>query len=200
MSVQYLSDEYLEQKAKVKHKANIVRSRMYRLEKSGYASLSPSLDYLKRATNGGRFGMKGKNMRELQDMEKMLDQFIQKETSTITGMKEHVNEMASMLGITEIRKGDAKKIKDTFIKLKSEANKLMEYCNLVDSQKYMNYRETMQDIKTMVRQVREGATMTVDDLEDALVEVSKLVELDMIENGGEGYFVNGAFAEYFPDI
>lgn len=198
--VEFMSTKYATPRERVKVKLNRIRGRINRLEASGFADYSQAYRNLKQYNNA-RFNTRGMTKQQLLDTEKVIDQFLSLETSTISGVKHNVENMANVLGVnmSSIKPGDARKVMDTFLLLKEESLKIMQYCNMIDSDMYQNYREPLQDLLTKLPTVKEEGTLMVEDLESAIRDIAEMIDNELIERGGEGYYVDGVYQEWFPN-
>lgn len=198
--VEFMSTKYATPRERVKVKLNRIRGRINRLEASGFAEHSQAYLRLKEYNNA-RFNTRGMNEQQLLDTEKVIDQFMSNMTSTISGTKESIMNVVHILGVnmTSVKPGDARRIMDIFLLLKEESLKIMRYCNMMDSEMYQNYREPLQDLLSKLPTVRENGTLMVEDLESAIRDIAEMIDNELIERGGEGYYVDGVYQEWFPN-
>lgn len=139
--------------------ASLANKRIKRIEQQG---LTESPAYKKYVEDGKqKFGVRGKNMEEVKQEVARMNDFIKKQTSTVTGTKKYLNNVAKAAGITK------------FDNFKDLQNKLNTFFRGVDK-----VREYLQNSKEV--SVAIGYSKIFEIVSDYVEEVG--TELDLIDD------------------
>ena len=139
--------------------ASLANKRIKRIEQQG---LTESPAYKKYVEDGKqKFGVRGKNMEEVKQEVARMNDFIKKQTSTVTGTKKYLNNVAKVAGITK------------FDNFKDLQNKLNTFFRGVDK-----VREYLQNSKEV--SVAIGYSKIFEIVSDYVEEVGS--ELDLIDD------------------
>lgn len=144
---------------------SLANKRIRRLEKNGLQSSPAYQAYL---ANGGKpFSTKGKDYNQLQSEVARLKRFIDSETSTVTGVNNHLKEIAKNTGIRYKNLTELRKKADTFFELSS---KIEQYLRQVeDIASAIGYQKIWESINVYVKDNRL-------DLSDSNLSVEQMVE------------------------
>lgn len=144
---------------------SLANKRIRRLEKNGLQSSPAYQAYL---ANGGKpFSTKGKDYNQLQSEVARLKRFIDSETSTVTGVNNHLKEIAKNTGIKYKNLTELRKKADTFFELSS---KIEQYLRQVeDIASAIGYQKIWESINVYVKDNRL-------DLSDSNLSVEQMVE------------------------
>ena len=139
--------------------ASLANKRIKRIEQQG---LTESPAYKKYVEDGKqKFGVRGKNMDEVKQEVARMNDFIKKQTSTVTGTKKYLNNVAQSVGIVK------------FDNFKDLQNKLNTFFRGVDK-----VREYLQNSKEV--SVAIGYSKIFEIVSDYVEEVGS--ELDLIDD------------------
>lgn len=155
-------DRKLRQEAS--RKASLANKRLKRMEEQ---NLQHSPAYQSWVDSGGaKFGVRGKNMQQVQAEVGRLDDFINKSTSTVTGAKNHFKNVAKNVGITEFK--DMPHLIDQLNDFFEITGKVKEYLhNSKEIGVAIGYQKIWEIVSDYVQEIEGG----VGDVEEAVLDI-----------------------------
>ena len=143
--------------------SSIANKRINRLEQNDFKN-SPA--YTKWLSDGGeKFGVKGKTFNEVQSELSRLKKFLESTTSTITGVKDTLKQMAENTGVKYESFADLKAKSDVFFKLSSMVE---QYLRTVDDiASAIGYQKIWETINQYVKDSKI-------ELDDANINIEEL--------------------------
>lgn len=159
-------EEYKEFRREVSRKANKANKRLDRLEEQGL-DFSPA--YRKAFENNpSRFGVRGiQGTKELLRENERLDKFLNSKTSTITGIKRYLEELAERRG-EKIGKGEHSKFA---IKNSNMFRAHARLSNFRSTTIQYSSDNEMEAINSIIEELNDGYAYTSDEI-DAVVELA----------------------------
>lgn len=175
---------------KVSRLASVANKRVERLEKNGLQNSPAYKGYLE--SGGQRFGVKGKSFNEVQAEAARLKAFIDAKTSTITGINNHLKEIADNTGIKYSDLSELREKADKFFELSS---KVEQYLRTVeDMGSAIGYQKIWKAINVYVEDSRVDLASGEHSVEELTEQVSKaLIEHqkpERIELSNDHVFAN----------
>jgi len=155
---------------------SMANKRLKRLEKQ---DLTQTPAYKKWVENGGqKFGIKGKSNEEVKQEISRMESFLKKQTSTVTGAKKYLRNVASELNIDDIR---------DYAKLQSKLNNFFEVTAKVKEYLYnskevsvsIGYKKLWEEVNNYMQEVGYEIQLTEED-------VLKLAKT-LADKGAAGY-------------
>lgn len=155
--------------------ASLANKRIKRIEQQG---LIESPAYKKYVEDGKqKFGVRGKNMEEVKQEIARMNDFIKKQTSTVTGTKKYLNNVAKSVGIVKF---------DNYKQLQNQLNtffrgvdKVREY---LQNSKEVSVAIGYSKIHEVVANYVEEVGTELDKIDDLVVEMAEKV----VEGAGYG--------------
>lgn len=145
----------------------IANKRIQRLIERDWAD-SPALKALQRTGGEARFGVRGKTHQEVQTEAARLLNFLNAETSTITGVQDNIRQIAQITGIPYYSKEDIQSLKEQTTKFFELQNKLEQYLrSMGDSASALDYRNIWNQINLYVKEQKldlSSASVSVESL------------------------------------
>lgn len=169
---------------------SLANKRLKRIEQQG---LIESPAYKKFIEDGGqKFGIRGKNMLEVKQEVARMNDFLKKQTSTVTGTKKYLNNVAKSIGITKF---------DNYKQLQNQLNtffrgigKVREY---LQNSKEVSVAIGYSKIFEVVSDYVEEVGTELDSIDDLIIEMAEKViegvgygKADEILNNFMGKFIN----------
>ena len=154
---------------------SLANKRLKRIEQQG---LIESPAYKKFIEDGGqKFGIRGKNMEEVKQEVARLNEFINKQTSTVTGTKKYLKNVAKSVGITKIENfKQLQKQLNTFFR---GVDKVREY---LQNSKEISVAIGYSKIHEVVSDYVEEVGSELDSIDDLILEMAEKV----VEASGYG--------------
>lgn len=158
-------------RAEANRLVSLANKRLRRLEKNGLQSSPAYQAYL---ANGGKpFSTKGKDYNQLQSEVSRLKRFIDSETSTVTGVNNHLKEIAKNTGIKYKNLTELRKKADTFFELSS---KIEQYLRQVeDIASAIGYQKIWESINVYVKDNKLDLSETNLSIEQMVETISKAI-------------------------
>lgn len=156
-----------EYRKEVSRKASMANKRIERLEKADAKDSPAYKRYVKEGSV--RFGVKGKNQKELQKEVARLDKFLNSQTSTIRGLNANLKEIAKTTGIKYKKVSELRQLTAKFFDLTS---KVQQYLRTVDD---MASAIGYQEIWEAINQYTQENKINLAEGEDKLDEMLKAI-------------------------
>lgn len=156
-----------EYRKEVSRKASMANKRIERLEKADAKDSPAYKRYVKEGSV--RFGVKGKNPKELQKEVARLDKFLNSQTSTIRGLNANLKEIAKTTGIKYKKVSELRQLTAKFFDLTS---KIQQYLRTVDD---MASAIGYQEIWEAINQYTQENKINLAEGEDKLDEMLKAI-------------------------
>ena len=155
--------------------ASLANKRIKRIEQQG---LTESPAYKKYVEDGKqKFGVRGKNMEEVKQEVARMNDFIKKQTSTVTGTKKYLDNVAKSVGIVKF--DNYKQLQDQLNTFFRGVDKVREYLqNSKEVSVAIGYSKIFEVVSDYVEEV--GAELNLID--DLVVEMAEKV----VEGAGYG--------------
>lgn len=156
--------------------ASMANKRLQRLEKAG---LTDSPAYRKWVEDGKvKFGVRGKDHRQLQKEVARMNKFLESKTSTIRGVNTQLKEMAQNTGIAY---RNLKELRENASKFFELSSKVEQYLRTVDKMaSAIGYQKIWQAVNTYVKDeeivlssVGNDIDLLVKKVSDAIIEYEK---------------------------
>lgn len=168
-----LTEKEIKQKAfraEASRLASLANKRVARLEANKMEDSPAYRGYIE--SGGGKFSVKGKTHNELQIEMSRMRKFIKAKTSTLTGIKEHVKEIAD---ITGIKYKSVKELHAKTAKFFELASKVEQYLRDVeDMASAVGYQKIWESINVYTQDSSinlADATNSVEEMVDAITKV-----------------------------
>lgn len=154
---------------------SLANKRLKRIEQQG---LTESPAYKKYVEDGKqKFGIRGKNMKEVNQEIARMNDFINKQTSTVTGTKKYLDNVAKSVGI--IKFDNYKQLQDQLNTFFRGVDKVREYLqNSKEISVAIGYSKIFEVVSNYVEEV--GSEL--DSIDDLVVEMAEKV----VEGAGYG--------------
>ena len=153
-------------RAEASRLASLANKRVARLEKNGLQD-SPAYQIY---VEGGRFGVKGKTHREVQSELRRLRRFVDSKTSTITGAKQVLTEMAANTGFEYEDFQELKQIAPKFFEL---ASKVEQYLRQVDDiASAIGYQKIWEAINQYTKEANVNLSQDGVDVDNLILKVT----------------------------
>ena len=164
-----------ELKREIQRKANIAHKRLKRLEKNNLTELPAYQQWVKEGEV--RFGVRGKNVEELQQELNRLNRFLESKTSLVREANKYLKETAEIVGVRYNSVKELPQLLSNFFRL---SDKVEEYLRLTEgSASAIGYHK----IWEVVNEVVEVEEMTVDKTDEQLEQMMiKVIEAIGIES------------------
>lgn len=156
-----------EYRREVSRKAAMANKRIERLEKADAKDSPAYKRYVKEGSV--RFGVRGKNQKELQKEVARLDKFLNSQTSTIRGLNANLKEIAKTTGIKYKKVSELRQLTAKFFDLTS---KIQQYLRIVDD---MASAIGYQEIWEAINQYTQENKINLAEGEDKLDEMLKAI-------------------------
>lgn len=168
--------------------ASMANKRLKRLEEAG---LTDSPAY--KATNGERFGVRGKSHNELQKEVARMNRFLDSATSTIRGSNQVLKTMAESTGIKYKNLTDLREKAKTFFELSS---KVEQYLRTVEdmasaygsTQLFTAINEYVKKAKIDLGDSEKDINELVGEIGKAITEFEKKETIYSLDGSTEGWF------------
>lgn len=147
--------------------AQMLNKRMARLEKGGYTMTSAMREWEKQGKP--HYSVKGKSYNELQSMYWDMMRIVNNTTSTVTGAKQYLKEMASRMGFENMSLSE---IKANITGFWEVYNKAKDYVDTLENE--YGYRVGSLRLQEMISdyvKTNESDFTSIDELNDALQSV-----------------------------
>lgn len=156
--------KWLEYRKEASRKASMANKRIERLEKADAKDSPAYKRYVKEGSV--RFGVRGKNPKELQKEVARLDKFLNSQTSTIRGLNANLKEIAATAGIKYRKVGELRQLTAKFFELTS---KIQQYLRTVDDMaSAIGYQEIWQAINQYTQENKINLAEGEDKLDEML--------------------------------
>lgn len=181
-------DKLKQLKSEANKLVSMANKRLRRLEMNGLTNTPAYQAYIK---NGGQyFSVKGKDYNQLQSELARLRNFIDSQTSTVTGVNNYLKEMAKNTGIKYKNLSELRKKADSFFELSS---KIEQYLRQVhDIASAIGYQKIWESINVYVKDNKLDLSQSNLDIDsmvkvisDAIQEYDTGVTSDMWYYGSE---------------
>lgn len=155
---------------------SMANKRLKRIEKQ---DLTQTPAYKNWVENGGqKFGIRGKSNEEVKQEISRMESFLKKQTSTVTGAKKYLSNVASELNINDIK---------DYAKLQSKLNNFFEVTSKVKEYLYnskevsvsIGYKKLWEEVSNYMQEVGSEIQLTEED-------VLKLAQT-LADKGATGY-------------
>lgn len=155
---------------------SMANKRLKRIEKQ---DLTQTPAYKNWVENGGqKFGIRGKSNEEVKQEISRMENFLKKQTSTVTGAKKYLSNVASELNINDIK---------DYAKLQSKLNNFFEVTSKVKEYLYnskevsvsIGYKKLWEEVSNYMQEVGSEIQLTEED-------VLKLAQT-LADKGATGY-------------
>ena len=156
-----------EYRKEASRKASMANKRIERLEKADAKDSPAYKRYVKEGSV--RFGVKGKDPKELQKEVARLDKFLNSQTSTIRGLNANLKEIAKTTGIKYKKVSELRQLTAKFFDLTS---KIQQYLRTVDD---MASAIGYQEIWEAINQYTQENKINLAEGEDKLDEMLKAI-------------------------
>lgn len=152
--------------------AAMANKRIARIEKNGLQSAPAYQGYL--YSGGTRFGIKGKDYNQVQAEMGRINKFLKATTSTITGIKDHLKDMAKNTGIQYSNFKDLIAKAPKFFELKSKVEQVLAF--IEDKAAVYDSTRIFDAINVTVRDYRIDLTKAGGDLDGMVEAVTAALE------------------------
>lgn len=194
MAVTFASEKYLELKKEVSRLASMANKRLVRLEKNNLTD-TPAFQHWLTQQGGVKFSVAGKNYNQLQQEMARLQGFVTAKTSTIRGANKVLKEIADNTGI---KYGNVKELQQKSKNFFELVNKVTEYLQQTEQSAFaIGYKKIWEAVNTYVDTEEIDLSDSDMDMETALEKIYDMVNYEKVEQGKEGYSVDGKNFEYF---
>lgn len=152
-----------------------------RLKRMEQQNLINTPAYKKWVEDGGqKFGIKGKTMAEVKQEVARLNDFLKKQTSTVTGAKEYLKNVASKVGVTDF--SDFNDLQNKLNNFFETTAKVKEYLrNSKEIGVSIGYQKIWEEVSNYVQEIGSELNLTEQDVLEVarkLVETASYGELD----------------------
>lgn len=152
-----------------------------RLNRMEQQNLINTPAYKKWVEDGGqKFGIKGKTMAEVKQEVARLNDFLKKQTSTVTGAKEYLKNVASKVGVTDF--SDFNDLQNKLNNFFETTAKVKEYLrNSKEIGVSIGYQKIWEEVSNYVQEIGSELDLTEQDVLEVarkLVESASYGELD----------------------
>ena len=170
-----LTQKEKELRGEARRLVSLANKRLKRIEQQG---LIESPAYKKFIEDGGqKFGIRGKNMEEVKQEIARMNDFIKKQTSTVTGTKKYLDNVARSVGITKFN--NYKQLQGQLNIFFRNVDKVKEYLqNSKEVSVAIGYTKIFEVVSDYVEEVG----VELDLIEDLVVEMAEKV----VEGAGYG--------------
>lgn len=170
-----LSRKEKELRREARRLVSLANKRLKRIEQQG---LIESPAYKKFIEDGGqKFGIRGKNMEEVKQEVARMNEFIKKQTSTVTGTKKYLDNVAKSVGIVKF--DDYKQLQGQLNTFFRGVEKVREY---LQNSKEVSVAIGYSKIFEVVSDYVEEIGLELDSIDDLVVEMAEKV----VEGAGYG--------------
>ena len=175
--IEKIKSEEKELRKQVSRLASMANKRLQRLEKS---ELTDTPAYKSWEENGAhKFSVRGKTYQEVQSEYWRLKKFIENKTSTVTGAKQVLYDMADRTGIDYTDIYDLQAKAKNFFDI---ASKVKQYLQTVDNGAVaLDYQKIWEQINMYVKEENIDLADATGDLEQIEAIVSQMLELKQTE-------------------
>ena len=169
-----LTEKEIKQKAfraEASRLASLANKRVARLEAANMQESPAYRGYLE--SGGGKFSVRGKTHNEVQIELSRIRKFIKAKTSTLTGIKEHVKEIADITGIkyTSVKELHAKTAK--FFELASKVEQYLR--DVEDMASAVGYQKIWESINVYVQDKSINLAETSNSVEEMVDAITKVI-------------------------
>lgn len=152
--------------------AAMANKRIERIERNGFTDAPAYQGYL--YSGGTRFGIKGKDYNQVQAEMGRINKFLKAATSTITGIKNNLKEMAKNTGIQYSNFADLKAKAPKFFELRSKVEQYLDA--IADRAAVYDSTRIFDAINVTVRDYRIDLTKAGGDLDGMVAAVTAALE------------------------
>jgi len=181
--VQVASEKYLALKKEVSRLASIANKRLKRLERNELTDLPAYQSWVQ----GGaiKFGVKGKDYKQLQSEFWRLRNFLDNKTSLVREANKFLREIAENTGIKYNSLADLKAKSREFFKL---AEKIKEYYKMSEmSALALDYQKIWEQINVQIKRGVLDLTGVQSTEERLQIFIQELEKVSQVENNQEGF-------------
>lgn len=194
MAVKLASEAYVKLKAEVSRLASMANKRLVRLENNNLTD-TPAYQHWVNYQGGAKFSVRGKDYNQLQQELSRLQGFVNAKTSTIRGANNVLKEIASNTGI---KYGSVKELQAKSKNFFELVSKVEQYLRQTEqSASAIGYKKIWEVVNNYV----DGEEIDLSDsemnMDEAIAKISEMTSYEMIEQGKEGYSIDGTNFEYF---
>ena len=171
-----------ELKREIQRKANIAHKRLKRLEKNKLTELPAYKQWVKEGAV--RFGVRGKNVHELQQELNRLNRFLESKTSLVREANKYLKETADIVGVKYKSVKELPQLLSNFFRL---SDKVEEYLRLVEgSASAIGYHKIWEVVNEVVEVEELTMDLTDEQLEQMMIKVIEAIgiesELEALNN------------------
>lgn len=160
----------------VSRRASIANKRIKRLEQAGMTS-SPAYQSFMDRRGGEKFSVRGKSYREVQTEMAEINRYLESATSSITGAKKVMREIASTTG-QHLDFSDFKKSQDQAAAFFEIASKIEQYLRTVeDRASSIGYQKIWEQINKYVEQTGTDLAQSSSDMEQVSQDIVKAMKV-----------------------
>lgn len=187
-----------ELKKEIQRKANVAHKRLKRLENNNLTGLPAYKQWV--AYDGGvRFGVRGKNVEELQQELNRVNRFLESKTSLVREANKYLKETASIVGAQYNSVKELPELLSNFFRL---SDKVEEYLRLTDgSASAIGYHKIWEVVNEVVEVEEMSMNLTDEQVEQMMIRVIEAIgiesELSALENiSWSGVEIENGVAKY----
>lgn len=170
-------------RAEARRKVSLANKRIRRLEEKG---LQESPAYKALVKNGEpRFSIRGKDFNQLQKEVARMDKFIEYKTSTLTGVKENVQNIANTIGITNTNPKQLLAEAGKFFELASKTEQYLNQVNSISAN--MGYQKIWEAINQYVVKEKKTLSEATQDIDDLIEQIAGMVIETEAEEAEKAY-------------
>lgn len=184
-------------KKEIQRKANVAHKRLKRLENNNLTELPAYKQWVKEGEV--RFGVRGKNVEELQQELNRLNRFLESKTSLVREANKHLKEVASIVGAEYNSVKELPELLSNFFRL---SDKVEEYLRLTDgSASAIGYHKIWEVVNEVVEVEEMAMNLTDEQVEQMMIRVIEAIgiesELSALENiSWSGVEIENGVAKY----
>lgn len=186
-----------ELKREIQRKANIAHKRLKRLEKNNLTELPAYKQWVKEGAV--RFGVRGKNVEQLQQELNRVNRFLESKTSLVREANKYLKETADIVGVKYKSVKELPQLLSNFFRL---SDKVEEYLRLTEgSASAIGYHKIWEVVNEVVEVEEMTMDMTDEQLEELMAKVIEAIgiesELEALDNlNWTGVEIENGVAKY----
>lgn len=186
-----------ELKREIQRKANIAHKRLKRLEKNNLTELPAYKQWVKEGAV--RFGVRGKNVEQLQQELNRVNRFLESKTSLVREANKYLKETADIVGVKYKSVKELPELLSNFFRL---SDKVEEYLRLTEgSASAIGYHKIWEVVNEVVEVEEMTMDMTDEQLEELMAKVIEAIgiesELEALDNlNWTGVEIENGVAKY----
>ena len=182
MTREMQEERLAELKREIQRKANIAHKRLKRLEKNNLTELPAYQQWVKEGSV--RFGVRGKNVEELQQELNRLNRFLESKTSLVREANKYLKETADIVGVQYRSVKELPELLSNFFRL---SDKVEEYLRLTEgSASAIGYYKIWEVVNEVVEVEEMTMEKTDEQLEQMMIKVIEAIgiesELEALDN------------------